>query len=407
DSPAANALGEVVWSQYDPASGYSQIFSSSRGQLTSDSTNHTAPSINKYGDVVWSQNDGIYGIIDGRAIRLIYDTNSYSPVISDNGEIAYVSGWSRIVSTVRGVLYTGSYPGGLGMNNLGDLVWIENGGQIYSLPHGTTAPVQLTNDSAWHGSASINDSGEVVWDQWTPTGSRIFSSTRGELTFTCPVADNHVWPKITNCGTVVFTAWNNNGEKVVYRLGSAAACIEPPTASLCGQAGSPQVISPGSTQQDSPAANALGEVVWSQYDPASGYSQIYSSSRGQLTSDSTNHTAPSINKYGDVVWTSWMQWGPNNGIYGIINGRAIQLISDDTANSPVINDNGEIAYIIRDNQTYAYQIRSTVRGVLYTGSYPGGLGMNNLGDLVWIENGGQIYSLPHGTTAPVQLTNDS
>src|SRR6185369_1697576 len=136
DSPAANALGEVVWSQYDPASGYSQIFSSSRGQLTSDSTNHTAPSINKYGDVVWSQNDGIYGIIDGRAIRLIYDTNSYSPVISDNGEIAYVSGWSRIVSTVRGVLYTGSYPGGLGMNNLGDLVWIENGGQIYSLPHG-------------------------------------------------------------------------------------------------------------------------------------------------------------------------------------------------------------------------------------------------------------------------------
>src|SRR6185369_11073154 len=366
DSPAANALGEVVWSQYDPASGYSQIFSSSRGQLTSDSTNHTAPSINKYGDVVWSQNDGIYGIIDGRAIRLIYDTNSYSPVISDNGEIAYVSGWSRIVSTVRGVLYTGSYPGGLGMNNLGDLVWIENGGQIYSLPHGTTAPVQLTNDSAWHGSASINDS-----------------------------------------GTVVFTAWNNNGEKVVYRLGSAAACIEPPTASLCGQAGSPQVISPGSTQQDSPAANALGEVVWSQYDPASGYSQIYSSSRGQLTSDSTNHTAPSINKYGDVVWTSWMQWGPNNGIYGIINGRAIQLISDDTANSPVINDNGEIAYIIRDNQTYAYQIRSTVRGVLYTGSYPGGLGMNNLGDLVWIENGGQIYSLPHGTTAPVQLTNDS
>src|SRR6185369_14304236 len=264
DSPAANALGEVVWSQYDPASGYSQIFSSSRGQLTSDSTNHTAPSINKYGDVVWSQNDGIYGIIDGRAIRLIYDTNSYSPVISDNGEIAYVSGWSRIVSTVRGVLYTGSYPGGLGMNNLGDLVWIENGGQIYSLPHGTTAPVQLTNDSAWHGSASINDSGEVVWDQWTPTGSRIFSSTRGELTFTCPVADNHVWPKITNCGTVVFTAWNNNGEKIVYRLGSGDSCAP------AGDTARPEISSrsPGVDALNVPLSAPITATFSKQLDPA-------------------------------------------------------------------------------------------------------------------------------------------
>ena len=47
--------------------------------------------------------------------------------------------------------------------------------------------------------------------------------------------------------------------------------------------------------------NDLGEVVWTQHDPETGYRQVYSNQRGRLTSDSQDHDNPSINNLGDIL----------------------------------------------------------------------------------------------------------
>jgi alpha-tubulin suppressor-like RCC1 family protein len=222
--PDANALGEVVWVQYDPVSGRNQIFSSSRGQLTSDLNDHNHPSVNKYGDVVWDQYDNyysttyIFGIIDGRLSTLAVGS---APVINDSGEILFRGSDNQLYSTVRGQLTVGVMPLSFDMNSKGEVVWSDNG-QIFGLLNGSTIPVQLTSDPKSHISPSINDTGEVVWTQSTADGNRLFSSTRGQLTTTCPVG-NHFEPRLNNCGDVVFSVWDYSGS-VIYRLGSGATC---------------------------------------------------------------------------------------------------------------------------------------------------------------------------------------
>ena len=53
-----------------------------------------------------------------------------------------------------------------------------------------------------------------------------------------------------------------------------------------------------------PSINDNQEVVWAQYDFGSGMMSIYSSKRGDLTTDPLDFIAaePSINNAGDVVW---------------------------------------------------------------------------------------------------------
>jgi hypothetical protein len=132
-----NDLGEIVWSQFDAAMGVSQIYSSTRGQLTTDANQHTWPSINNRGDVVWEQNGQIYGIISGgstsTSTQLTSDPNQHShPSINDSQEVVWL---------------------------LSDPV---DGGRIYSNMRGFLTPV----DGVSRNAPSINNKGDVVWEQY-------------------------------------------------------------------------------------------------------------------------------------------------------------------------------------------------------------------------------------------------
>lgn len=226
-TPASNGLGEVVWSKYDIITGFNQIYSNMRGQLTFDAVHHNHPSINKYGDVVWDQYNGsgtqISGLVDGRFTQLTFGSNDRSPSISDSGEIIYLGSDEQIYSSIRGRLTASGFHFNPGMNSRGDMVW-EDSGQIFSQLAGSSSPVQITSGMEYHGSPSINDNGEVVWSQQTVSGSRLFSSTRGQLTGACPVG-MHGEPKINTCGDVVFTVFGS-WPVSIYRLGSGVACVD-------------------------------------------------------------------------------------------------------------------------------------------------------------------------------------
>ena len=188
----------MVWSQWDWATNNTQIYSSMRGQLTSDSNPHTSPSLNNRGDVVWEQNGQVYGLLSGQLMKLTIASNGQQPSINDFGEVVWVqndpaTGRNQIYSITRGYLTSDqnehSNPS---INNLGDVVWeqadpMSGWNQIYGIIGGV--PTQITSDAAWHSQPSISNSGEVVWaqSQWQGSpDSRIYSSTRGQVTHDCP-----------------------------------------------------------------------------------------------------------------------------------------------------------------------------------------------------------------------------
>jgi hypothetical protein len=90
-----NSLGEAVWSQWDPATEKNQIFSSLRGQITFDATDHSSPAINNMGDLVWVSRDPdssryfLRGYIAGKEVTLVYDSNSsiFNTDLNDRGEV--------------------------------------------------------------------------------------------------------------------------------------------------------------------------------------------------------------------------------------------------------------------------------------------------------------------------------
>ena len=224
-SPSMNSLGEVVWAQYD--SGSSQIYSSTRGQLTFDSNYHNSPSINKFGDVVWEQNGNIYGLMSGVVSQLTW-SGGYVPSINDHGEVVYINS-GQVYSTIRGQLtFDGNWHDRARINNNGDVVWAQSDStgysQIYKLASGSSVPVAVTTDPVMHESPSINDSGEIVWSQGDYYNMKIYSSTRGQLTSSCPVG-SHQEPFLSNCGDVVFTVFNQSTySSVIYRLDSGVPC---------------------------------------------------------------------------------------------------------------------------------------------------------------------------------------
>ncbi len=235
---SVNDLGEIVWSQSDPT-GYQQIFSSVRGQLTSDTTQHMFPALNNRGDVVWEQNGQIYGLLSGQLTQLTMFNNGHQPSINDFGEVVWsqfdpTTGHNQIYSITRGYLTTDQNEHfNPSINSRGDLVWEQpdptNGlNQIYGIINGI--PSQITNNPAWHSQPSISNSGEVVWvqSQWqgTPDG-RIYSSTRGQVTHDCPLGFGHSEPSVNSCGDLTFTNSGSNGP-AIYRLGNNAPCANDP-----------------------------------------------------------------------------------------------------------------------------------------------------------------------------------
>jgi hypothetical protein len=413
-----NDLGEVVWSQYDPATGHYQIYSSTRGQLTTDVNDHYYPSINKFGDVVWQQYDAqhttsIFGLISGRVIQVTYGSGDSHPSINDSGEIVY-NAQGQIYSTIRGQLTNDIYPlrsSSPSINNKGDVVWSQMDdsllvSRIFKLASGATAPVAVTDGTTTPDSPSINDSGEIVWVDVVSGQQRLVSSTRGQLTSVCPVADGHLDPHLNDCGDIVFTASTiMNDSFVMYRLGSSSPCVvPPPPGGFCAQPGSPVPVSPSAPQLYESSMNDLGEVVWSQYEQGTGHTQIFSNIRGKLTSDMSEHRNPSINNLGTVVWGQ--DDNDSSTIRGLVSGMNVQITSGGSERHPSINDGGEVVY------ESLGQIYSTTRGRLTTADYILATSpeINNKGQVVWEQFDDQfnrqIYTLPSGTGAvPVAVTS--
>ena len=200
------------------------------------------------------------------------------------------------------------------------------------------------------------------------TINQIYSSTREQLTTD---ATDHRSPSVNNRGDVVWEQYDGvNNQIYGYINGSFI-----------------QITSDNTSHSD-PSINDNGEVVWSQYDNTLGTKQIYSSLRGGLTNDSNEHSGPSINNNGDVVWSRYDGWSQNEGpieqIHGIINGAIVQITTESGWHiQPSINDSGEVIW----NQYNG--IYSNTRGRL-SGSCPDGMyedpDINNCGDIVFTSN---------------------
>lgn len=139
-----NSSGEVVYVKRD-ATGYAQVYSTVRGQITSDATDHQNPCISDNGEIVWGQ---------------------------------YVSslGTSRTFSTTRGMLPEnyGFYP--LDLNNLGDLCYnsyLQSATDGYTMPHifSSAHGVLINNPDLYQWDGGINDAGTIVWDAPVTPGS--------------------------------------------------------------------------------------------------------------------------------------------------------------------------------------------------------------------------------------------
>lgn len=282
---AMNDLGEIVWNQMDNATQTLQIYSNLRGQLTFDPSWHTYPSINNHGDVVWTQreidsithleNTQVVGIINGVLTQVTNDPawRSWQPSINDSREIVWTQddggqGNGYIFSNMRGQLTFDPgwhyYPS---INNVGDVLWeqFDEVGrlQIFGIIGGVFA--QVTSGPENHRTPSINDSGEIVWAQDTGVVTNpedeivhLYSNMRGQLTFNCPVFGPNVndGPDLNNCGDLVFSKSDIQGPGI-YLLGSGNACDRDSDSVPDFSDNCPSDANPGQADAD---GDGLGDV---------------------------------------------------------------------------------------------------------------------------------------------------
>jgi len=418
-----NSLGEVVWSQYDPSSSRYQIFSSARGQLTNDQTDHYSPAINNLGDLVWLENGTIRGIIAGQPVTVATIQNVGGKIdLNDRGEVVWTqydaSYNSQIYSNLRGQLTSGTLSNvDPSINNQRDVVFTQHdpmqpgSEQIYKLAAGSTVPIAVTSDSFEHRSPVINDGGEVVWITQVMNGStqvmQIVSSVRGVLVSTA------AWmfgADLNNCGDVVYIV-NDNDQKL-YRLGSAAPCASYPGANDTQAQASPVTLGSIFTGLIDNAANP---VDWYRFDAVSGDSLhvivnfdnrppnvlnigLYDG-QGNLLSGPTTanplgiHTTAGysgsyflrveaqVGRFGYSV--SLSKYTNNCGI-----GPCPEVLASGQLAGASINSLGELVWSQYDQTSGRQQIFSSTRGQLtndQTDHYSPAI--NNLGDLVWVELG--------------------
>lgn len=209
---------------------------------------------------------------------------------------------------------------------------------------------QMTFDSGVHQEfPSINDSGEIVWEQNVNGIIQIISLVRGQITLN---NNQHGRPNINNNGEIVYQEELNGYWQIL--------------STDRGQ------ITSGDTNHTDPFINNNGEIIWIEN------SQIYSNINGQLTNSSI-HIAPAINSNGEYVWqVSESNRTIMSSTRGVITNNGL---------SPSINDSGEIVWF--EEISGPYQIFSSLRGQITNipaGSfwdqafYPD---INNNGDIVY------------------------
>ena len=272
--PRLNDHSETVWSQHDSIAneGYS-IFSSERGLISSGFHLHD-PDINNSGEVIWRFGDhgqgpnGIESNVRGVILASVHgDPAGDTQRINNNGEIIATRGGGvqGVWSNERGYLPT---PPVIALasevNDSGEVVY-----QLYSFPGNvpqyvihSTERGVISSDSLWRRSPDINSHGEIVWQQ----RSNGFGSP--------------------------FEIWSN----IRGKIGDG----------------------------ENPSINDTGEVVW-QFSDGIDY-EIYSSTRGQLTSNFKADTQPSINNVGDVAWLRFEFVVPEPSTLFLLGIGAISLL---------------------------------------------------------------------------------
>lgn len=184
--PSINNAGEVVYLAKDE-SGYPNVFSTRRGQLTHSTTGHLRfPELNADGELVYADRvppstefqvwSNVRGLISKQS-------SANTPAISDSGEICFVTGGPRRVelSTDRRgrVLDLGDTVGTTcDLNSHGEIVYrgVDEEGlfQIFS-----STRHQLTHEpEALLGSPTVNNHGDVVWVQ----SGELHSLDEGKIT---------------------------------------------------------------------------------------------------------------------------------------------------------------------------------------------------------------------------------
>lgn len=151
--PRMNNLGEIVYQASTTYTGIQQVFSTTRGQLTtSDWHSGRYPDINDSGEVVYSGGSGPGG-----------------------GEPGPWTVWS----TTRGQIGLGGEPG---INNLGEVSYAETQTITQRIESSTRRMLAEYNNGYTQIYTDINDAGEVVYNTLDANRNvQIFSTTRGQL----------------------------------------------------------------------------------------------------------------------------------------------------------------------------------------------------------------------------------
>ncbi len=171
-------LKELVWTQV--VEGFSQVFSSQRGQITRGAVNHLDPAVNAGGEIVWVQpvagKNQIFSSLKGQVSKGQVD--HLQPALNNQGEIVWVKrveAFDQVFSDRRGQISFGAkdheQPA---LNDPGEAVWIEKisaGWQVVSSIHGS-----ITLDPVDHFQPRLNNVGTVVWSQKVGAYSQIFKA---------------------------------------------------------------------------------------------------------------------------------------------------------------------------------------------------------------------------------------
>jgi hypothetical protein len=148
-------------------------------------TDAIEPTINNSGEIVWAH-DGSGGIVS--SVRGDLSVSGYYPHLANSGEVVFADWFGGpywdLVSTTRGRL---TYGGIIDINSTtfdvnagGEVVYgirDANGfSQVFS-----TVRNQITSGNRAHDVPCINDTGEIVWVEYSASGPSMVSTTRGVI----------------------------------------------------------------------------------------------------------------------------------------------------------------------------------------------------------------------------------
>lgn len=208
--PSINNSGEIIYLSRDE-SGYPNVFSTWRGQLTRSTTGHLRfPEINAAGEVVYADrvppSDEFQVWSDARGL-LTGRSSANTPAISDSGEVCFVrSDPDRVElhTDRRGLIVDLGDTAGTtcDLNSHGEVVYrsLDEDGyfQIFS-----STRQQLTDEpEALLGSPSVNNNGEVVWVQ----SGELHSLSEGQITEFGGLVGFRL--DLNDLGDIVFSYWH-------------------------------------------------------------------------------------------------------------------------------------------------------------------------------------------------------